>query len=107
MKTIKLTALFIASLCLLLMLTLKLQAQDYYYNYSNSVTITKYLGTATEVIIPDTLNGSPVTGIGDYAFAYCTNVTRITVPDSVTCIGIEAFASCTQLIEIIIRHSTV
>ena len=40
-----------------------------------------------------------VTGIGEYAFASCTNLTEVRIPKSVTSIGAYAFASCTGLTE--------
>ena len=81
-------------------------------NGDGTVTITGYTGTATDIIIPDTLDGKSVTVIGDYAFdrkglmsvvipdsvttigdyAFRGNqLTSVTIPDSVTTIGIHAF----------------
>lgn len=36
----------------------------------NGVTITKYTGTAPDVVIPDEIDGKPVTAIGERAFAW-------------------------------------
>ena len=38
-----------------------------------------------------------MTYIGDRAFSYCTSLTSITIPDSVTLIGYCAFLDCTSL----------
>ncbi len=38
-----------------------------------------------------------VTGIGDYAFAGCTKLSRVTVPASLNVIGTSAFQDCTGL----------
>lgn len=38
--------------------------------------------------------------IADHAFSYCTGLTSITVPDSVTSIGKYAFSGCTGLTEV-------
>lgn len=81
---------------------------DGQFNYSESdgkITITKYIGTYTTVNIPDTINGNPVTSIGNDAFKGCTGITSVTIPDSVTSIGEQAFMQCTNLISIIIPGS--
>lgn len=46
-----------------------------------------------------------VTGIGDYAFAYCENLESIEIPDSVTHIGAFAFEDCENLESIRIPDS--
>jgi len=43
------------------------------------------------VTIPETIDGKPVTVIGDSAFAYCTEMTGVVIPDTVTEIGRWAF----------------
>ncbi len=50
-----------------------------------------------DVVIPDTIEGFPVTEIGDNAFEYCLNIKRITIPNSLTSIGSHAFYRCTSL----------
>ncbi len=47
--------------------------------------------------IPSIYEGKPVTRIGDWAFYGCTNLTRVTIPDSVTGIGYAAFSKCGSL----------
>jgi hypothetical protein len=47
--------------------------------------------------IPPELGGMPVTGIGEYAFADCTGLAALTIPDSVTNVGENAFSGCTGL----------
>ena len=41
-----------------------------------------------------------VTRIGDGAFRYCSGLTSVTIPDSVTCIDYGAFSYCTSLTDI-------
>ena len=57
------------------------------------------------VTIPDTINGLPVTSIGDEAFYGCTSLTSVTIPDSVTSIGDWAFDGCTSLTSVTIPNS--
>lgn len=82
-------------------------------------SITGYTGSATNITIPDSIDGHPITSIGNnafrstaimsvtipstvtsigcFAFYYCTSLGSIVIPDSVTSIGESAFAYCTSL----------
>lgn len=62
-----------------------------------TVTITKYTGKESTVILPSTINSWPVTKIGEDALKDNTTITSVTIPDSVTEIGANAFAGCTKL----------
>lgn len=62
-----------------------------------TVTITKYTGTESTVILPSTINSWPVTKIGEDALKDNTTITSVTIPASVTEIGANAFAGCTNL----------
>ena len=100
------------SLLLLFTLPIAAQALDFTYTTSNgTITITGYTGPGGAVTIPTTINGLPVTSIGDYAFANCyqpdqrhdprqrhqhrdswrsmdcTSLTSVTIGNSVTSIG--------------------
>ena len=73
---------------------------------NGEVTITECNEAATgELVIPDTIEGNPVTSIGDWAFFQCNSLTSITIPDSVTSIGGGAFQNCTSLTSITIPDS--
>ena len=47
-----------------------------------------------ELTIPETIEGYPVTGIGEWAFENCTDLTNVKIPDSVVYIGSGAFQYC-------------
>ena len=53
--------------------------------------------TAGELEIPSSLEGYPVRVIGQWAFAYCRNLTKAAIPDSVDTIEDCAFASCSGM----------
>jgi len=70
------------------------QAQLGYTTINATITITGYTGPGGTVAIPSTINGLPVTSIGEEAFWNCTRLTSVTIPNSVTAIGDGAFACC-------------
>ena len=53
--------------------------------------------TSGELAIPSSLEGFPVRVIGPWAFAYCRNLTKVKIPDSVVTIEDCAFASCSGM----------
>ena len=70
------------------------------YKVTNGeVTITRYAGTeaAEAVIVPEEINGSPVTAIGDGAFTV-SKAKNIQLPKTITKIGMMAFMGSTDAI---------
>lgn len=67
------------------------------YPPPKTVTITKYTGTESTVILPSEISSWPVTKIGEDALKDNTTITSVTIPASVTEIGSNAFADCTNL----------
>jgi hypothetical protein len=64
----------------------------------------------TELIIPSTYNGKPVTKIADSAFSYTTcdslsNVEKLTIPNTITSIGNYAFYGCVNLHSVYLSNS--
>lgn len=60
-------------------------------------TVTGAEPAAGSLVMPSTLGGYPVTGIGPSAFNGCSELAGMAVPDCVTDIGTNAFASCSRL----------
>ena len=89
-------------LLLLLALPAVARAQFAYAVSNGTVTITRYIGGAGPVTIPNTIAGLPVTAIGDAAFSACAGVTSVALPASLTSIGSAAFERCTGLSDITI-----
>ncbi|MGE5496023.1 MAG: InlB B-repeat-containing protein [Burkholderiales bacterium] len=79
---------------------------DYEYTITDKkVTITKYTGTDSNIIIPHRIDGYTVTAIGERAFSNKAVLTSVEVPDTITSIGSSAFAGCTKLKNIKIGNS--
>jgi len=94
--------------CLLVLVLVgpSVDALDFTYTNTNgTITITGYIGPGGNVIIPRTIEGLPVTNIGDRAFDFVTSVTGVTIPDSVTRIGADAFNYATNLTGVVIPDS--
>lgn len=72
--------------------------EEWSYEIKNgSVTIYKYLGSGSEVTIPDQIDGYPVTQLVDSAFASNNNITKVIFPDTITKIGKYCFSYCRNL----------
>ncbi len=82
-----------------------------YYNYTNNgkeLEVAKSPGYYKgNVVIPDEVTymniTRKVTGIGVYAFEYCSDLTSITIPSNVTNIGFFAFYFCDGLKKVIVK----
>lgn len=62
-----------------------------------SAAITDFTGSETAVVIPSSIEGKPVTEIGQYAFEAAWDVVSVEIPDTVVFIGEQAFLDCESL----------
>lgn len=62
-----------------------------------SVSITRYTGSASSVTVPAMLGGMPVTELGEYAFENNASLSSVVLPAGLERIGWGAFARCTAL----------
>ena len=71
----------------------------------NSIIITNYKGSDSNLVIPELIDGLPVTSIAGEAFYSNENLKSVTVPNSVSYINGEAFSYCTKLTDISLPDS--
>lgn len=62
-----------------------------------TITITGYTGTDSNVVIPEEIDGKKVVKLGSIAFFGNQYLTAVTIPSTVTAIGPAAFANCKKL----------
>ena len=67
------------------------------YSEESYAEITGYNGNGKNLIIPESLDGVPVTSIGQQAFVNCTTLESVEIPDSITRMGYWAFSGCSNL----------
>ena len=72
----------------------------------NQFYLMGYNGFETEIVLPDSVEFDENTVITEYkiassAFAYCNDLTKITIPFGVTEIGSDAFYNCTNLTSVV------
>ena len=68
-----------------------------YERRGNTYVIIGAKNNSGVLVIPQTYNGMRVTEIAAYAFAGCTEITGVVIPETVKTIGIGAFMNCTGL----------
>lgn len=79
---------------------------DYTYEITDGkATLTDYSGVGGDIIIPSTLGDYPVITIGNNVFYDRNDLTRVTIPDTVTRIEDFAFYGCSNLTDIAIPNS--
>ena len=103
-----LAVVMLLSMCMLVPAAAAAETADglVYEEVNEEITITGYTGAGGEVVIPAEIDNKPVTKIADMAFMAssvpaATNITKITIPDSVTTIGAGVFFGCNRLQEVL------
>jgi hypothetical protein len=82
------------------------QTGDFSYETNGGgITITRYWGQGSDVVIPTMLDGLPVTKITRPGFRDCATLTSVMIPDTVTVIGSGAFQWCVALRQVTIPSS--
>ena len=64
---------------------------------SGEAVVIGYNGNDTDITVPETYQGYPVTSINAKAFRGKTYIENVSLPDSIKNIGTEAFSGCTAL----------
>ncbi|HEY4416611.1 MAG TPA: leucine-rich repeat protein, partial [Verrucomicrobiae bacterium] len=78
------------------------QVLPLYYSTSNgTITITNFAGSGRFPIF-SAINGVPVTGIADKAFANCPGLTSVIIPAGITSIGTAPFMNCPSLTNLVV-----
>ena len=68
-----------------------------YYETEKGITVSKYLGSKTEIIIPEIINGKTVAAIEMRMFSCDNEIKSVVLPDTVEYIGDRAFFGCDAL----------
>ena len=86
--------------------TYSLNSDNWQYSIADDeVILTKYIGTDTRAVIPEELDGYPVTQIGDGCFEDKTALKEVKMSSIITSIGNRAFYNCSSLKELTIPAS--
>ena len=103
-----LAAMVLLSMCMLVPAATAAETADglVYEEANGEITITGYTGAGGEVVIPAEIDNKPVTQIAAQAFRVskvpaALNITKITIPDSVTTMGNGVFFGCSNLQEVV------
>ena len=68
-----------------------------WFKSEDGIHIAGYFGTTEDLVIPASIQNTPVVAIGNYTFRNNAMLKTITIPDSVTSIGDSAFSGCSAL----------
>lgn len=82
---------------------------DYKYQYNEEyegIEILEYTGEEKKIIVPETIEGIPVTVIEEYAFFY-TDVKKLILPESIKVLKEHAIADCEKLESIVLPKNLI
>ena len=54
------------------------------WDWVETVAVTEYKGTGTEVVIPDSIERKAVSSVGAETFSWCAELKQVTIPEGVT-----------------------
>ena len=77
----------------------------YYHSHDGYVSVCGYLGRETDVVIPASISGRPVSEIEGGSFEGCNTIRTITVPDTVVIVHEDSFKGAASL-EKIVNYAT-
>ena len=92
-------SILIVSMCVMPAFAASTPSSDFVYTLLNdgTIEISGYTGTATDIVIPSTIDGHKVTSIGNSAFLKDSLLTSVEIPSGVSKIGDYAFGYCDSL----------
>lgn len=77
-----------------------------YVNNGSTIQINGYKGKGGNIVVPDEIEGSPVTRIADNAFKGCDDVAGVALPQNLQYIGSHAFYSLESLKGVLVVSET-
>lgn len=80
---------------------------EYTLNKDDTAMLSRYLGSDTEIVIPDTIDGYDVTVLGGGIFANKDDITAITLPETLKELKDSCFYGCTSLETFIVPDGNV
>lgn len=78
---------------------------EYEVNENGGITITKYIGNETNIVIPSKIDNKNVTDIGAFAFTANDNIIYLKIPSSVISVKNSAFWHCSSLTTVILSQN--
>lgn len=83
--------------------------KDFNYSYDGRNLVIQGVKntSAIEINVPPIIDGIPVSAIGNSAFSFCSELKKVTIPDTVTTVENSAFKGCSALVEAVLSSELV